>query len=840
MSDPAVATQISTNLEKPEQVALEQAKGIQSSSPVDSEQAVPASMESSPGRWERIAWYVGSMVLSCVLVFAGLRLDQADLKAPFYYDLDSLLIMPMVKSTVERGPGGHWRNERMGAPGILELYDFPVIDHLHFLLIWMLSKLVTNFALLYNLYFLLTFPLTTLAAMIAFRQLRLTFPAAAVGGLLYAFLPYHYQRWENHYFLAAYWLVPISLLPVLAICKGDFPFFRKLQDGSYQKWFVSWGSVLQVFLGAAVAAAGAYYAFFTCAFLACAGFYGVIVFRKWQAAASAAGIIAIIVAFGVVNHIPTYTYWAQYGWNPVTDRFPEDADQYGLKITHLLLPIEEHNLAAFARIKKYYNSPMRPVENENKSASLGALGTVGFLGLLVTIVLPYRLGWPYPPLMVLSLFGFLLATVGGLGSIFNLFVSSHVRGYNRISVFIAFFCFFATLWTIDQFLVRRQQRIRVLYLTYALLLPVWLILMLGREFSPRWRARIDGLRERLRIQTVSAAYIVWGAILLIGFIDQTPSSWFRSGIIFTLNEQATRFRADAQFFAEIERTLPPGAKVFCLPYAQYPESAPLYKLGTYEHCRGYIHTETLVWSFGAIKGREADAWQEEVSFRGTEEMLERIVYRGFDGLFIDNRGYPALPEMSKAHTLINKINQIYTNLIGKRNARLPEIVHEDGQQFFIDLRPFREGLRAVSPALYEAKVVEEQEWAAAIWLGGFYAPWSPGDDGFFRVGPPDASAWIINPSDRTRTFQISMVFVPIDYGRFRIQLSGLTEDDFYLERKFADRDPKKDGLEKHYQIEVPPGRHPIRIRCAPPEHFIPSDSRELCYIIRDFKMKEIR
>src|SRR5262249_46607939 len=156
-------------------------------------------------------------------------------------------------------------NERMGAPGILELHDFPVIDHLHFFLIWLLGQWVTNLALLYNLYFLLTFPLTTLTAMIAFRHLRLTLPAAAVGGLLYSFLPYHYQRWENHYFLAAYWLVPLSVLPALAICRGTFPFFDRQPDGTWRRRLLSWRSLGLVVLGVATASSGAYYAFFTCA-----------------------------------------------------------------------------------------------------------------------------------------------------------------------------------------------------------------------------------------------------------------------------------------------------------------------------------------------------------------------------------------------------------------------------------------------------------------------------------------------------------------------------------------------------------------------------------------------
>src|SRR4029453_5312395 len=239
------------------------------SNPLVDERA-PAEMipELSPGR--RLAVYVGAVPLPCALAFFGLRLDRADLRAPFYYDLDALLILPMVKATAQRGPGGHWRNQRRGqgvtAPGrteFMELYDFPVIDLLHLTLIWMLSKLVANIVLLFNLYFLLTFPLTPLTAMIAFRHLRLTLPAATVGGMLYAFLPYHYQRWENHYFLAAYWLVPLSLIPAFAICRGNFPFFRREPDGTYRRHLRSWGALGYVVLAVAGAAGGGDHAVFS-------------------------------------------------------------------------------------------------------------------------------------------------------------------------------------------------------------------------------------------------------------------------------------------------------------------------------------------------------------------------------------------------------------------------------------------------------------------------------------------------------------------------------------------------------------------------------------------------
>ncbi|HEV3385096.1 MAG TPA: hypothetical protein VG097_09780, partial [Gemmata sp.] len=516
MPDSAVAHLPSSAPQLPKIATTEQANAdITAPKPLASEQSAPADLVAPPRWWERFAWYSGSALLSCVLIFAGLRLDQADLKAPFYYDLDSLLILPMVKSTVERGFGGHWRTERLGAPGILELHDFPVIDHMHFFLIWLLSKVVPNVIMLYNLYFLLTFPLTTFTAMIAFRHLRLTMPAAAVGGLLYSFLPFHYQRWENHYFLAAYWMVPLSLLPALAICKGELPFFRKLTGDCYQSRLVSWTSLGYAILGLAIASSGAYYAFFTCAFIAFAAVHNFVVSRKYQAVTSAAAIIALIVAFGVVNHLPTLYYQSEYGRNPVTERSPGDADRFGLKITHLILPIEDHNLRLFARYKWYYNSPDRPVENENRSAALGLVGVVGLFGLVVSLLLPYRLGWPYGALAGMTVFGVLLATIGGFGSVFNLFVTAQIRSYNRISVFIAFLCFFATLWAIDRFLVERRRPLPVLHLTYALVPFVWIVLFPCRLVSRHLRERVDRLRSRLRDRTVPAKWPIWCAVLLI-------------------------------------------------------------------------------------------------------------------------------------------------------------------------------------------------------------------------------------------------------------------------------------------------------------------------------------
>ena len=89
-----------------------------------------------------------------------------------------------------------------------------------------------------------------------------------------------------------------------------------------------------------------------------------------------------------------------------------------------------------------------------------------------------------------------------------------------------------------------------------------------------------------------------------------------------------------------------------------------------------------------------------------EQRFKRIVARGFDGVLNDGRGFPA-SRKDHATELINSLNQTYQaeEVAARRNDRLPLIVHEDGKQFFLDLRPFRAAWRAQKPAEYEHQIV---------------------------------------------------------------------------------------------------------------------------------------
>jgi hypothetical protein len=828
----------------------------------------PADLVPPPSGRTRLAWYSGAALLTAVLVVFGhcvvwlegfrfvpeppfveinfnrMGFRFADLSAPFVYDHDTLLILPIVRSFVETGT--QWRIDRMGCPGAAELseqpaeiayppctelYDFPVIDDLHFAILWLLGRVFSDVVVVFNLYYLLTWPLTTLTAMAVFRYLRLTLPTAAVGGILYAFAPYHYLRGEAHYFLAAYWVIPLSLVPLFAICRGEYPFFRR-EAGRWRLRPFTRSALGTVAIGAATAAGGAYYAFFACALYAAGGLYTWVMKRDWRAGASAGLVAGVVLVVGLLEHLPVFVYQADHPKNPITHRTAEEAEEFGMKLPQLVLPIADHNLTALAHLKARYDTAFRPLKNESRFSSLGALASVGLVVLLVMFVFPARRGWPYGPLTFLAGFVVLFALVGGLASLFNFFVTPQVRCPNRFSIFLAFLCTFAVLWPLDRFLVSRT-----------------------------------GWARRLR-------YPVLVGLLALGIFDQTPFAWFGEREATQLWVQAERYRADREFFTEVERTMPEGARICTLPYIPYPEYPDLNGMATYDHARGYLHTRTLRWAYGAMKNREADAWHRSLDVlpvetlrARAEEILDRVVYRGFDGLFIDTRGYLSVKDEENRDPAgrplsTNEAEQLIREM-GRyaRPAELRQIRHADGQQVFLDLRAYRDWLRdkKLGKEGFDARVRQELERPELIWLDGFlnFDPLYPAANGWW--GMRHGTAVLFNPAERVRTFEVSLGFVVDADGLFVIHIDGPGVtwvhqgrdqpwvDDVALDRpRLPPRIPGPREPERRYHFErrkyvlrVPPGRHVVTLRCDPPPLYMPHDYRPLYYCVKECDVRPL-
>ena len=116
-----------------------------------------------------------------------LKLWRADLRVPLHYNGDALLHAMFIRGIIENG--WFWQNPFLGAPGGLQMYDFPAVDTSAAILIWLISLFSANAIVVLNIFYLLTFPLITISSLYVFRHFNLPYVPSLCSSLLYTFLP---------------------------------------------------------------------------------------------------------------------------------------------------------------------------------------------------------------------------------------------------------------------------------------------------------------------------------------------------------------------------------------------------------------------------------------------------------------------------------------------------------------------------------------------------------------------------------------------------------------------------------------------------------------------------
>ena len=76
-----------------------------------------------------------------------------------------------------------------------------------------------------------------------------------------------------------------------------------------------------------------------------------------------------------------------------------------------------------------------------------------------------------------------------------------------------------------------------------------------------------------------------------------------------------------------------------MPYQTFPETGNVFQMENYGPLRGYLHSKTLRWSYGAMKGREADAWIRALADRPIDEQVDLAARSGFGAVYVDRRGF---------------------------------------------------------------------------------------------------------------------------------------------------------------------------------------------------------
>lgn len=548
-----------------------------------------------PGPLRSAAVYGSALLLCIAFMVRVFKLWQMHLNVPLGYGGDALLTCMWIKGIAEHG--WYLNNPSLGAPGAQVMLDYPLGDTLHLALLKLLLFVFSgSYGAAINVYYLLGYPATTLTALFVFRRCGFSSVCGILGSLLYTFLPYHYLRGEAHLFLGEYYLIPLAVLMLLWVYSDDQTLLT--WEGIRPKWGSRKRLLFCLLLCLLLATTGFYYALFTVFFLLVTGVAASWNQHRVQPLATAVVLTMVLLVSTFANTIPNQLYWHTHGKNAVaTRRWPADVEAYGLTVSQLLLPVTGHRVHSLESVKSTYNQYMLPqLLTENNTETLGFVASCGFLILLGSLFASQKVSLlpKLEPLSRLNLAAILLASIGSFNAILAVLVPPLIRAYNRISIFIAFFSMIAIISCLNA---------------------------LCRSQAPTARSRWT-------------FYGLIGLILIVGMLDQTTYLYNPKYV-----ETAEIFQQDGRFVARIESSLPSGAMIFQLPYVPFPESRPVNEMYDYEHLRGYLHSHTLRWSYGTMKGREIDAWQWQVTHLPLPEMVRQLAAAGFQGIYIDRDGY---------------------------------------------------------------------------------------------------------------------------------------------------------------------------------------------------------
>ena len=505
------------------------------------------------------------------------------IRYPLIYRDDGLWNLFVIKTVSETGWYGG--NHLLGAPFGAFFYDFAKPEGLLLLLIAVVGRCTANVAFVHNLFFAFGFLVVGWSALWVLRTaFGLSWHLAVAGAVLFAMQPYHFARLE-HLFLSCYIAVPLTAFLLMLLRNGRLPIFERRAD-----------LAIRISAGLCILAIGStsiYYAFFALVLLFGQGVLEAVRSFDGRRLVDAVVVCSLLGTVVMVNLAPSlaYRFWA--GANKdVAGRSVAEAEYFALKPVQMLLPPADHRSTLLSAPVRFYERRAGGI-NENRSSALGMAGATGFVLLFVLLASGHGLLANSPSLAVCarsSLLALALGMTGGLGTLIALLVSPQFRSRNRISIFIAFFALTGLCLLLERVLVGARR-------------GAWLLL--------------------------TAA-----GLLAFGLWDQIPRDVTASRMAI-----AQEFDSDRQFVGLLEKNLPLGAQILQFPYTECPEAPPWPHGPNYSHLRGYLHSATLRWSFGGMKGRDGDRWLREVCALPPVEMVAQAREKGFEGIWLDRRGY---------------------------------------------------------------------------------------------------------------------------------------------------------------------------------------------------------
>lgn len=538
-------------------------------------------------KYEYISVGIILVALTALLTYL-LGLWNMDINIPLaYHGGDDMSLITNAKTMTEQG----WNLtvDRLGAPFNASYYDFSssVMHNVDLVILKIFAMITGSAGAATNLTYLSVFYMCAIISYFVMRELKLSHWVSICGSLVFACSPFIFMRGLGHFVLTTCYFIPLSVLLCVWIMERDDVFaFNKNFFKNPRNWLAILFTILIANNGIV------YYPYFTCFMLVVTAISKWIKTKQFKHVLRALGMIGSICVFIVIAFMPVAIHILTKGYNSAAilrGGFGE-SEMYGLKIIQLFLPVNSHDVPIIQNMINLYKD-YSPFVNENITSYIGLFGIAGFILLLGFVFVQKRnkLCDRLSFLSELNLGLVLLGTTGGFGTMVAFFFTDKIRGYNRISIFIAYVCILGFCIAIDALYKKHKKTLFVVLGAIVSLFVIW-------EQFP------DGYRPDY--ETLEALYT-----------------------------------SDAEFVAQIEDMVEEGAMIYQLPYHEYPEANSVNNMEDYHLYIGYIHSDTLHWSYGSMKGTKEDEWNQNVSKMSNVQMVQYLKDNDFKGIYIDRRAY---------------------------------------------------------------------------------------------------------------------------------------------------------------------------------------------------------
>ncbi|HVF78901.1 MAG TPA: hypothetical protein VNA28_11435 [Solirubrobacteraceae bacterium] len=640
--------------------------------------------------WNRseLAWVLATAFVATVVAILDLKLWRMNPDVPLF-DVtgDSSYYLVSIKGVLEHGWFLH--NPDLAAPFGQSNHDFAIGDVSHYALVRLLGLVLGDPVVVFNAFFLLCFPLIAVVAYAVLRDLGATRAPALVAGVLFAFLPYHMIRGQDHLFLTSYYEIPLAVWLVVMVAEGRSLIRRRAPRG---RMLLIVGACLLVGAGSS------YYAIFALLVLLTVVPTAAIARRSRTIALQGAAVTALVAASFACANAPALAYPVLHGPNDsVAVRQPGESELFGLKLADMVIPRNTHRLDALARRGQRYHE-RTPLRSEGFDPALGSVASLGLVAALL-VLLATGLASATASLRrsriavagTVALMSFLIGTVGGGSALIAYGLTPQLRAWNRLSLFVAF----AALLAVALLLTALGERMR------ARGRPAWL---LG---------------------------VIAACVGAVGVYDQTSAVDAPD-----YAAVAADWKAEDDFATTMQDRFAAGTKVLQLPYMSYPESGPIHRLGDYDLFTGYLHTTDLRWTYGAIRGRLSD-WHGAHQALAPEQLATAAAAAGFGAVYLDRNGY------ADGGTATAAALDMLAGLGASGGSA-------DGRTQFFDLRPAAARLAARTTPAERAQLSQALLYPVALGFGDGFSYQELAGQTPFRWAGADARLTLQSSYDGTR------------------------------------------------------------------------------------------